>query len=69
MNPLLAPSRPAAPELATAKRGWAGTAALLLPYALGLLVAGLIVQDLGKTGSTVYVDANEMARTAMTESG
>ena len=41
-------------------------AALLLPYALGLLVLALIVLDRNRPGSTVYVDANEMARTAST---
>lgn len=66
MNPILAPSRPAAPALPR-KNAWAAGAALLLPYALGLLVAGFIVLDLGRTGSTVYVDANEMARTTATE--
>lgn len=65
MNPLLSPSRPAAPRSA-AKNGWAGRLALSLPYALGLLVLGLIAMDLGRTGSTVYVDANEMARTVNT---
>lgn len=66
MNPLLSPSRPAAPKSAV-KNGWAGRLALSLPYALGLLVLGLIAVDLGRTGSTVYVDANEMARTAAEE--
>jgi YHS domain-containing protein len=64
VNPLLSPSRPAATEIPKAKHGWAARAALLLPYALGLLALGLIVADLQRTGSTVYVDANEMARTA-----
>lgn len=68
MNPIISPSRPAALEPAKKTFGWSGRLALLLPYALGLLVIGLIAQDLGRTGSTVYVDANEMARTATTES-
>lgn len=66
MNPLLSPSRPAAPK-SVVRNGWAGRLALSLPYALGLLVLGLIAVDLGRTGSTVYVDANEMARTAAEE--
>jgi|CXWL01.1.fsa_nt_gi YHS domain-containing protein len=69
MNPLLAPSRPPALEPAKKKNGWGGRLALTLPYALGLFVLGLIIQDLGRTGTTVYVDANEMARTATVAAG
>ncbi len=66
MNPISAPPRPAVQALPKESKSWSGTAALLLPYVLGLLVLGLIIQDRGRAGSTVYVDANEMARTAMT---
>ncbi|MBI4061152.1 MAG: YHS domain-containing protein [Elusimicrobia bacterium] len=66
MTPAAAPQRPAAPAIPRPRAGSAGLAALLLPYALGLLVLGLIVHDRGRSGSTVYVDANEMARTATT---
>ncbi|PIR17510.1 MAG: hypothetical protein COV48_08585 [Elusimicrobia bacterium CG11_big_fil_rev_8_21_14_0_20_64_6] len=69
MNPLLAPARPVVVDPPQKKKGFAGLAALLLPYALGLLVLGLIVGDRSRAGSTVYVDANEMARTALTAKG
>lgn len=47
-----------------AKINFAGAAALALPYVLALLVLGLILADRNRSGSTVFVDANEMARTA-----
>ncbi len=64
MTPACAPARPMTLELPKKRSAWAGPAALLLPYALGLLIAGMIIYDRGRSGSTVYVDANEMARTA-----
>lgn len=69
MNPSTLPLRPVILELPNKNTGWMGLTALLLPYALGLLVLALIVHDRGHAGTTVYVDANEMARTATASDG
>lgn len=65
MSPLEAPARPVVFAHPARAPGWRGRAALLFPYIAGLCVLGLIALDRGRAGSTVYVDANEMARTAV----
>ncbi len=62
MNLLAVEARPA-PVAKAAASGF-GAAGLLLPWVLGLAVVGLISLDRGREGSTIFVDANEMARTA-----
>ncbi|MBI4424537.1 MAG: YHS domain-containing protein [Elusimicrobia bacterium] len=61
---LLSPRACCPPSAARgAASGWMGWAALAFPWLAAVTVLGLIVLDRGRAGTTLYLDAAEMART------